>query len=407
MKQLKVISVLLVCLLAAITTGLRAQPLQEQEKVTPPVWTAAPPTIASVWANPLQEARTGQRADASGEDLLIGKPLATGVCPGEGNCFQANGTPGCDESTCCEAVCALNPFCCEVEWDARCAAEAAEICGNCGDAAAGNCFEDNGTPGCSNFDCCATVCAVDDFCCFTQWDQQCADEAAKICGDLIWFTNQAAFEAFNAGKGKVLKGIEDYEESILDPDELAGMDDPLISGVPNWPIGFPFQDGMTGLPNLIVQSNVSAGNPSAPHPHGVNALLAVSDGRFGAVSDVVVPNFAADSLDLIFTDEKSGVGFNTISFFGSQVVEVRVYGRTNEFLGMMTIPSDEVGTNFIGVFSPDPIGRINIFDPGSESEGADNIQAWGAAPCPADLDGDGNVGASDLLELLFNWGPCQ
>ena len=27
--------------------------------------------------------------------------------------------------------------------------------------------------------------------------------------------------------------------------------------------------------------------------------------------------------------------------------------------------------------------------------------------CPADLDSDGLVGASDLLELLANWGPCS
>ena len=53
-----------------------------------------------------------------------------------------------------------------------------------------------------------------------------------------------------------------------------------------------------------------------------------------------------------------------------------------------------------------PIGRINIFDPGDGTEGADNIQAWGAASCPADLDGNGTVGASDLLALLANWGPC-
>ncbi len=28
------------------------------------------------------------------------------------------------------------------------------------------------------------------------------------------------------------------------------------------------------------------------------------------------------------------------------------------------------------------------------------------ASCLADLDGNGNVGASDLLALLANWGPC-
>ncbi len=26
--------------------------------------------------------------------------------------------------------------------------------------------------------------------------------------------------------------------------------------------------------------------------------------------------------------------------------------------------------------------------------------------CPADFDGNGTVGASDLLALLVNWGPC-
>ncbi len=30
-----------------------------------------------------------------------------------------------------------------------------------------------------------------------------------------------------------------------------------------------------------------------------------------------------------------------------------------------------------------------------------------AVPCPADLDGDGSVGASDLLLLLVSWGPCR
>ena len=28
-----------------------------------------------------------------------------------------------------------------------------------------------------------------------------------------------------------------------------------------------------------------------------------------------------------------------------------------------------------------------------------------AVPCPADLDGDGSVGAADLLALLIAWGP--
>ena len=38
------------------------------------------------------------------------------------------------------------------------------------------------------------------------------------------------------------------------------------------------------------------------------------------------------------------------------------------------------------------------------------LGAWGPCPpkgaCPADFDGSGEVGVSDFLELLGNWGPC-
>ena len=35
------------------------------------------------------------------------------------------------------------------------------------------------------------------------------------------------------------------------------------------------------------------------------------------------------------------------------------------------------------------------------------LRAWGTDPGgPPDFDGDGSVGASDLLLLLTNWGPC-
>ena len=156
---------------------------------------------------------------------------------------------------------------------------------------------------------------------------------------------------------------------------------------------------------------LGGGNPSDENPRGPSGLFALSDGAFGVFSsDVVTANFFPDSLDLIFTDEKSGVGFNTIAFFGGGTsVQVRVYSTTNVFLGMMTTPADPAGTNFIGVWSPEPIGRINIFDPSGGVEGGDNIQAWQVPPpppCPWDFDNDGTVGATDLLALLVNWGPC-
>ncbi|MCA9289540.1 MAG: hypothetical protein KDA25_00330 [Phycisphaerales bacterium] len=44
-----------------------------------------------------------------------------GPCPGKGDCCAANGTPGCEQPECCEAICAADPFCCDTEWDGICA----------------------------------------------------------------------------------------------------------------------------------------------------------------------------------------------------------------------------------------------------------------------------------------------
>ena len=112
-------------------------------------------------------------------------------------------------------------------------------------------------------------------------------ETAQV--QLIWFTSEEDVEAFVAGEGAVLKGIEDYEESILGPNLTDTFDDPLEFGVPNLPDGFPFPVGMTGLPNLRVQSNLGGGNPSDENPRGPDGLRAVSAGeRGGEVSGPVV-----------------------------------------------------------------------------------------------------------------------
>ena len=53
---------------------------------------------------------------------------------GAGDCFSANGSPACDDVACCEEVCGLDPYCCDVTWDDVCAARTEGICtrGMCG-----------------------------------------------------------------------------------------------------------------------------------------------------------------------------------------------------------------------------------------------------------------------------------
>lgn len=71
-----------------------------------------------------------------------GGPLACdGDCGGidasacvdySGDCCAADGTPGCDDNTCSDAVCEVDPTCCSDDWDANCAAIAASTCETCG-----------------------------------------------------------------------------------------------------------------------------------------------------------------------------------------------------------------------------------------------------------------------------------
>lgn len=107
-------------------------------------------------------------------------------CPGEGDCCNANETPGCDDGSCCDAVCAHLPFCCETEWDALCAAEAAELCSPCAGSspctgADGDCAVQNGTPGCNDAQCCEVICGIDAYCCEVAWDLTCVIEAQDLC----------------------------------------------------------------------------------------------------------------------------------------------------------------------------------------------------------------------------------
>ncbi len=108
-----------------------------------------------------------------------------GVCPGEGDCCAANGTPGCDDPACCGTVCSIDPYCCDVAWDASCVALAEANCapGTCPGACPGegDCCAANGTPGCDNEACCDTVCSIDPYCCDVAWDASCAALAEANC----------------------------------------------------------------------------------------------------------------------------------------------------------------------------------------------------------------------------------
>jgi hypothetical protein len=116
------------------------------------------------------------------ELLTYGDCQFGGICgAGAGSCFSVNGSPGCQHEGCCAIVCAFDIFCCDNTWDPLCTDEARELCGGCGTDAAGNCYLANGSPGCRDSACCEDVCAIAPYCCDTEWDYACAELALELC----------------------------------------------------------------------------------------------------------------------------------------------------------------------------------------------------------------------------------
>lgn len=65
---------------------------------------------------------------AADSHLALTVHSAVSSCGSGGSCFEPHATPGCSDSACCETICAFDPFCCEVAWDAACADLAGRFC---------------------------------------------------------------------------------------------------------------------------------------------------------------------------------------------------------------------------------------------------------------------------------------
>ncbi len=122
---------------------------------------------------------------AQGADAGAGDSTAGG---GGSNCCFQHITPGCDNPGCENAVCSIDPLCCLSEWDSICAGEAATLCNELCGSPGSNCCSPHGGIGCEDQSCENAVCTLDPFCCRVKWDSVCAGEAADLCevcgGDL-------------------------------------------------------------------------------------------------------------------------------------------------------------------------------------------------------------------------------
>ncbi|MFO0874225.1 MAG: hypothetical protein U0575_09675 [Phycisphaerales bacterium] len=112
---------------------------------------------------------------------LPGNPGPPGLqlCIGGAACCVPGNAPGCPDPFCKEAVCTVDPFCCQEIWDQGCADQAIVLCPIC--MGAGDCCIAHNGPGCNDPSCQTVVCFVNPACCDLQWDQFCANLASQMC----------------------------------------------------------------------------------------------------------------------------------------------------------------------------------------------------------------------------------
>ncbi len=121
-----------------------------------------------------------------------------------------------------------------------------------------------------------------------------------------------------------------------------------------------------------------------------------------ALSSRTLTSSGDEDIDLVFAAPPRAVGFVSYSNGGQPIV----YTITFVGGGQQTIISPQPANTkgFIGFTSGEPIAKLNwTSDIGAlVNTGIDDVRI-GTVSCPADLDGDGIVGAADLAILLGAW----
>ncbi|MEX1367618.1 MAG: hypothetical protein AB1Z98_31100 [Nannocystaceae bacterium] len=107
-----------------------------------------------------------------------------GLPPPGGDCCMPHAGPECDDVALTECVCNEEPGCCLFPWSEDCIAVLVNQCGGeCeGFIPPDPCCMPSMMPGCATMDVEACVCGIDPFCCDTEWDGQCVTEAQVDCG---------------------------------------------------------------------------------------------------------------------------------------------------------------------------------------------------------------------------------
>jgi hypothetical protein len=208
-----------------------------------------------------------------------------------------------------------------------------------------------GGPGCADADCCNLVCSLDPFCCETEWDSICVDEAAQFCG---------------GGCVAVCPPGAVIEEEACGADTNGGCNSP-------------------GLPCQPIQCN---------------DVVCGTHWATGGTRDT-------DWYCFTVTEPNTLVTWSVESDFPAAVFLVSqacaVVGTQSGACPWEASATLGPGTYFAFVA---PTGFEGLPCGGDNNDYVGTLTANCAPPCVGDINEDGDVDMDDLLLLLRNWGPC-
>jgi len=233
-------------------------------------------------------------------------------------------------------------------------------------------------------------------------------------GGFLIFKDPGEFFAAIEAQGKVSDGFWDFKPNNVGPGFIGSLSDPLNylnaadGGI--W-------DSMP-LDNIQFQSNLNPQGEGGPNPRGPGGLAFATAPFFGIKNNILVANTFVDSFDILSgvpeDANHTAMAFNVVILAGGDMpIHVTVWDKNEENSVKLILPpmreSDDKA--FVGILATNDmtIGRVNIYDTvggGAGVEGISSIEVFVSGDCPWDLDGDGSVGATDLLSLLVTWGVC-
>ncbi len=335
-------------------------------------------------------------------------------CP-PSDCCSAHGTTGCKDAECEAIVCGFDPFCCVVFWRSLCADEAAALCGElCSTRGSG-----------------------------TEADPYCSIQTAidnAVDTDEIVVAEGTYFENINfLGKAITVRSTDPTDPVVVMATIInAGGSGTVVTcdsgeGVDTVLSGFVITGGTTS-PGAFGggMRNISSSSPTVSNctfignfagsggggmynlsssPKVTNcAFIGNSSARgggmaqFGARATVINCTFSGNTA----SSEGGGI---YIQIGAVIVTNCTFTGNTaNNSGGGIFVVRGAIGAGVMNTGfcnnTPDAIDGF-YFDEGGNSLLYCPPPIPVPDTCPADIDGDGNVGINDFLDLLAAWGPCK